>query len=73
MIIDILGIMNDAIAEEATSSGALLGDYHGHFLGHGMNAPAADRWMSDDCAHPNTSGHHELRRAVWAALTGDWF
>ncbi len=72
LVLDNLGIMNDAIAAEAAAQGALLGDYHAAFTGHGMNATGADRWMSDDCAHPNDEGHHQLRREIWGQLTGDW-
>ena len=72
LILSNLGIMNTAIAEEAVASGASLASYHDHFAGHGMNAADADRWMSDDCAHPMDVGHHELRRLVWGTLTGDW-
>ena len=67
-----LGIMNTAIADEATASGAMLAGYYDHFQGHGMNAdPPGDRWMSDDCAHPMDIGHHQLRVLIWELLTGD--
>jgi len=45
-------------------------DYHSYFLPNGVNTAAG--WMSDDCAHPTTLGHHELRRLIWAAWTDQW-
>ncbi len=65
-----LAILNDAIAQEAAAQGATLIGYHDHFAGHGLNS--SDGWMSDDCAHPTSLGHHELRRLIWATWTGEW-
>jgi lysophospholipase L1-like esterase len=55
-------------------------DLRGHFLGHGAHHDdpanphydAADptRWFAPDCIHPNTRGHHELRRLMLGALDG---
>jgi lysophospholipase L1-like esterase len=38
------------------------------FLGHGIHD--MDNWFFNDCIHPNTKGHHQLRRLFWKALTG---
>lgn len=64
-----LQIVNDAIADEAAEQGAGLVDYHGAFLGHGLTTN--DGWMSGDCAHPTTLGHHELRSVIWEEWTGE--
>jgi lysophospholipase L1-like esterase len=63
-----LGTFNQAIADEASQLGAHLVPLHDHFLGHGMNAPAGQRWISDDCAHPTSDGHGHLRALVWSVL-----
>jgi hypothetical protein len=49
-----------------------VADNHAVFLAHGMNATGADRWLSNDCAHPNDAGHHAIRAEVGGVLTGDW-
>jgi lysophospholipase L1-like esterase len=64
-----LGTMNAAIAAEAAAQQAVLVDVHGAFLGHGMNGTGADRWLSNDCAHPTTDGHDHLHQIVWTALS----
>jgi hypothetical protein len=46
-------------------------DNHGVFFDHGMNAPGAERWITDDCTHPSNEGHHQLRREEWFVLTGE--
>lgn len=52
-------------------------DLRGHFLGHGFRhdeqGPWTDEadptlWFQDDCIHPNSRGHHEIRRLFLAAL-----
>lgn len=63
-----LATMNAAIVAEAAAQTAVLVDVHAGFLGHGMNG--TDRWMSNDCAHPTSDGHHHLRELVWSALGG---
>lgn len=72
MVLDNLQTMNDAIVEEAASQGAYLSDNQAVFLDHGMNAPGAERWLSDDCVHPTSEGHNQIRREMWGVLTGDW-
>jgi hypothetical protein len=66
--IENLATFNDAIEAEANELGAHLVPLHDHFLGHGMNAPAGQRWISDDCAHPTSDGHGHLRDLVWSVL-----
>ena len=68
-----LGAYNDAIAAVTAELGGFLVDNHGVFLDHGMNAPGAERWLSDDCVHPTNEGHHQLRREEWFVLTGERF
>jgi lysophospholipase L1-like esterase len=63
-----LGTMNAAIAAEAAAQDGVLVDVHGAFLGHGMNATGADKWLANDCAHPTTDGHDHLHQIVWTAL-----
>lgn len=63
-----LATFNAAIAAEAVEQDAHLVPLHGHFIGHGMNAPAGQRWISDDCAHPTSEGHGHLRDLVWSVL-----
>jgi lysophospholipase L1-like esterase len=68
-----LAFFNDAIAAVTAELGGHLVDNHGVFLEHGMNAPGAERWLSDDCVHPTNEGHHQLRRAEWLVGTGERF
>ncbi len=70
-VVENLGIMNAAIAEETATQGAELVDYNDWFLDHGLNT--SDGWMSDDCAHPTDEGHHEIRRLIWSSWTGDLY
>jgi lysophospholipase L1-like esterase len=46
-----------------------LADIHRHFLGHGLTAPAAERWYwSGLIFEPNAEGAREVRRLWLAAL-----
>jgi len=65
-----LGIVNQAIADEAAAQGVELVSYHDHFLGHGLTS--SDGWMSGDCAHPTSLGHHHLRALIWWHWTNEW-
>ncbi len=69
--VDNLALFNAAIAEAAADEGVALLDYHGWFMGHGLNS--GDGWMSDDCAHPTQEGHHQIRRLAWEAFTGELY
>jgi lysophospholipase L1-like esterase len=66
-----LVFFNEQIAAVTTELGGWLVDNHGVFFDHGMNAPGAERWISDDCVHPTNEGHHQLRREEWFVLTGE--
>lgn len=62
---------NDHVRARARGTGALLGDIHRHFLGHGRSAPAPERWYwSPSPIEPSARGASEVRRVWWQALTG---
>lgn len=47
-----------------------LADIHQHFLGHGMNVPAAERWyLEESIIEPNARGASEVRRLWLGVLT----
>ncbi len=71
VVIANLGLLNQQIALEADEQGVGLADYHDWFLGHGLNSD--DGWMSDDCAHPTSEGHHQMRRLIWQEWTGELY
>ena len=73
LVLGNLDTMNQAIADAAASGNGSVADLHQVFFDHGMNETGSDLWLSDDCAHPNNTGHHEVRREIWGVLTGDWF
>lgn len=66
-----LGAFNDAIRAFAAANGAIVLDSEALFRAHGMNAPAGDRWLDDDCTHGTDEGHHQVRRELWRLLTGE--
>ena len=59
-------VITSAVA--ATPNDTLL-DIRALFSGHGFNS--ADNWYYTDCIHPTAKGHHQLRRAMWHAITGE--
>lgn len=63
---------NDHVRETAgTTSGTMVADVHRHFLGHGVTAPAPDRWYwHRNLIEPNARGASEIRRVWWEALNG---
>jgi len=65
-----LEYFNGRMADTARSLGGYLVDNHEVFSGHGMNS-GVERWIDDDCVHPLSYGHHQLRRAEWRVLTGE--
>jgi hypothetical protein len=65
-----LETLNAEVAAEAAAQGAGVLDQHGALLGHGM--PADERWLADDCTHPDDLGHRAIRRYAWYLLTGEW-
>jgi lysophospholipase L1-like esterase len=66
-----LDSLNAAIRTLASGTPAvLLAEVYGHFLGHGMAAPEADRWYwRRSLLEPNARGASEIRRVWMEALT----
>ena len=66
-----LDTLNEAIRGTANGTpGVLLGEVYGHFLGHGVTAPEADRWYwRRSLVEPNARGASEIRRVWMEALT----
>ena len=66
-----LDTLNEAIRRTANgTAGVLLGEVYGHFLGHGITAPEADRWYwRRSLVEPNARGASEIRRVWMEALT----
>jgi len=67
-----LDSLNESIRTMANGTpGVLLGEVYGHFLGHGVTAPEADRWYwRRSLLEPNARGASEIRRVWMEALTG---
>lgn len=63
--------LNESIRRIAQgTAGVLLGEVYGHFLGHGVTAPEADRWYwRRSLIEPNARGASEIRRVWMEALT----
>ena len=63
--------LNEAIRAVANGTpGVLLGEVYGHFLGHGVTAPEAERWFwRRSLLEPNARGASEIRRVWMEALT----
>ncbi len=72
-VIGNLNLFNQRIFEVIEELGGHLVDNHGVFFDHGMNAAGSERWITDDCVHPNNEGHNQLRREEWYVLSGDRF
>jgi|SRR5438105_443498 len=66
-----LDSLNQAIRTLANGTpSVLLGEVYGHFLGHGVAAPEADRWYwRRSLLEPNARGASEIRRVWMEALT----
>jgi lysophospholipase L1-like esterase len=64
-------LFNTAIRDFAAAQGAIVIDTQVLFTGHGLTVPPADQWIDTDCAHANNEGHHQVRREIWALLTGE--
>ena len=65
-----LELVNEATRGALRDEGALLADTWRRFQGHGI--ASRDPYLSGrDCIHPNEEGHHQIRRAIWEALTGE--
>jgi lysophospholipase L1-like esterase len=67
---ELLETFNDVVRDLARATpGARLADVHRHFLGHGLTAPALDRWYWDlSPIEPNALGASEIRRLWLEAL-----
>lgn len=63
--------LNESIRTIARGTpGVLLAEVYGHFLGHGITAPEADRWYwRRSLIEPNARGANEIRRVWMEALT----
>jgi lysophospholipase L1-like esterase len=65
----IFGRWNAVIdTESAKYPNVFVEPLHDDFLGHGIVDSV--NWFYTDCIHPDTAGHHQLRRLMWKALTG---
>ena len=66
-----LDALNQSIRTLAGGTpGVLLAEVYGHFLGHGVTAPEADRWYwRRSLVEPNARGASEIRRVWMEALT----
>ena len=66
-----LDTLNESIRRIARGTpGVLLAEVYGHFLGHGVTAPEADRWYwHRSLIEPNARGASEIRRVWMEALT----
>ena len=61
---------NRGLAAVCAGGDRRLVDIHAHFLGHGVSAPARDRWYwSGSIIEPSAQGASEVRRLWLAAAT----
>ncbi len=72
---DLLGKLdgyNEDLGAWAQAERVGIADLNGHFRGHGfVEGRGTDLWFESDCIHPNDTGHHEIRRLLFAALDRD--
>ena len=68
--LEYLARFNGHVRETAARTpGALLGDVHRHFLGHGITAAGLECWYwSPSPIEPSARGASEIRRVWWEAL-----
>lgn len=76
-LVDALDVWRERYVSIGTEMGFSVVDALGHFHGHGHNYDNPENpffdaddntfWFSD-CIHPNTRGHHELRRLFFEAM-----
>jgi hypothetical protein len=81
LVVQNLVAFDQTYATFAATSKVTLASIHTAFLGHGFhfNDPSSPHydvtdptlWFHTDCAHGNDRGHHEIRRLIWKALTGE--
>jgi hypothetical protein len=71
MSLHALDSLNQSIRTLAGGTpGVLLAEVYGHFLGHGVTAPEAERWYwRRSLIEPNARGASEIRRVWMEALT----
>jgi flagellar motor component MotA len=71
MSLQALDSLNQSIRTLGSGTpGVLLAEVYGHFLGHGVTAPEADRWYwRRSLIEPNARGANEIRRVWMEALT----
>ncbi|MBW1811432.1 MAG: hypothetical protein JRJ87_24805 [Deltaproteobacteria bacterium] len=69
--IENMEFFNQRMAEVIENLEGHLVDNHAVFFEHGMNAEGSQRWITDDCVHPSSEGHHQLRREEWFTLSGE--
>jgi lysophospholipase L1-like esterase len=62
---------NDAIAGAAKARAQAVVDMHQIFRGHGYASPPS--WYHTDCTHPSTTGHEELAKHFYEAITSAAF
>lgn len=69
---ELLDRFNEAVREAAGAHDrAIVADVHRHFLGHGLSAPAAERWYwHPSPIEPGARGASEIRRVWLDALEG---
>jgi lysophospholipase L1-like esterase len=66
-----LNLFNQRMAEFiAVQPDGVLADNYTLFMNHAMNG-GSERWIDDDCIHPNNEGHHRMRALLWELLTGE--
>jgi lysophospholipase L1-like esterase len=62
---------NAHVRAPAEAAGAEVADVYAHFLGHGMSAPATERWYwHRNPIEPSARGASEIRRVWWEVLEG---
>jgi lysophospholipase L1-like esterase len=68
--LEYLARFNGHVRETAARTpGALVGDVHRHFLGHGITAAGLECWYwSPSPIEPSARGASEIRRVWWEAL-----
>lgn len=60
---------NTEIAQRVGGKTQNFVDIHALFANHGFNHPP--NWYANDCTHPNSVGHDQLRRRFYQEITGE--
>lgn len=68
--LEYLDWFNDHVGDVVRRTpGAVLADVHRHFLGHGLTAPATERWYwARNPIEPSARGASEIRRVWWETV-----